>query len=112
MGLNRMMMKSNKNLKDIEAEMTVGNSGVFIGFIDDSGTKLGQLSPNPLPNGVRVSFVVVALRDTAMLQPTTIKSCTLKEIGITVTHNASVSGDVMQYLSNKVGKVIPIILHF
>lgn len=109
MGLNRMMMKSNKILKDIEAEMTVGNSGLRFGFIDDS---FGQLSPNPLPNGVRVSAVVFALRGPAQFLPTTIKSCTLKEIGITVMQGVVTPGRVEQYLPGKVGKVIPIILHF
>lgn len=106
MGLNRMMMKSNE--KDIEAEMIVGYLDVWIGFTDDS---FGQLSPNPLPNGVRVSSVAVSPNGTQFL-PATIKSCTLKEIDITVMHDEVAPAYVGSYLAAKINQVIPIILHF
>lgn len=106
MGLNRMMMKSNE--KDIEAEMIVGYFDVWIGFTDDS---FGQLSPNPLPNGVRVSSVAFSPNGTQLL-PATIKSCTLKELDITITHDEVAPGYVASYLASSINKVIPIILHF
>lgn len=110
MGLNRMMMKSNK--KDIEAEMVPALADEVIGFIDGS---LGELSPNPLPNGVRVSYVVFLLFDGIMqLHPASIKSCTFKDIDTTVTHGEVCSTDVVKYLfsSSESGLAIPIILHF
>lgn len=114
MGLNRMMMKSNKVLKGITAEMVPALSGdwKWIGFIDGS---FGELSPNPLPNGVRVSSVAARLTDSNMqLRPASIKSCTFKDIDITVTHGEVVSDDVGRYIMSSVnsGLAIPIIFHF
>lgn len=112
MGLNRMMMKSNIFLKDIEAEMVVGYSGDWIGFIDGS---FGELLTNPLPNGVHVAAVAVSRTMDSQLLPATIKSCTFEEIGYTLTH-----GDmdeegidaIGQYLSNSVYQHIPVTFHF
>lgn len=111
MGLNRMMMKSNKILKDIEAEMTVGYSGDLLGFMNDVKS-FGQLSPNPLPNGVRVSSVVISSKSIAQLLPNTIKSCTLKDINITFTHGETVPSFVINYLAGHGDYKIPIIFHF
>lgn len=110
MGLNRMMMKSNKVLKDITAEMVpaISDDWKWIGFIDGS---LGELSPNPLPNGVRVSSVAFKLSDsTTQLLPTSIKSCTFKDIDVTVTHGEVISSSVGNYLISS--SKIPIIFHF
>ena len=113
MGLNRMMMKSNKVLKGITAEMVpvISDDGNRLGFIDGS---VGQLSPNPLPNGVRVSAVALLLDGTTQLLPTSIKSCTFKDIDITVTHGEVLSDDVYMYLSDiaRSGLAITIIFHF
>lgn len=114
MGLNRMMMKSNKVLKDITAEMVFSHSDdrELMGFIDGS---VGELSPNPLPNGVRVSSVAFTLPDgTTQLLPTSIKSCTFKDIDITVTHGEVLPDDVYMYLSDIAisGLAITIIFHF
>lgn len=114
MGLNRLMMKSNKVLKGITAEMVpfLSNDWNWIGFIDGS---LGELSPNPLPNGVRVSSVAFKISDgTTQLLPTSIKSCTFKDIDITVTHGEVISSDVGNYLisSSNSRLAIPIIFHF
>ena len=114
MGLNRMMMKSNKVLKDITAEMVVAisNDWEWVGFIDGS---LGEISPNPLPNGVRVSSVAFNMSDgTTQLLPTSIKSCTFKDIDVTVTHGEVISNSIASYLlsSWSSGLVIPIIFHF
>lgn len=114
MGLNRMMMKSNKSLKDITAEMVINISGdwKWIGFIDGS---LGEISPNPLPNGVRVSSVAFKISDsTTQLLPTSIKSCTFKDIDVTVTHGEVISNSLGSYLisSSSSGLAIPIIFHF
>lgn len=109
MGLNRMMMKSNE--KDIEAEMVVGYSDTWIGFMDLDSIQWGQLSPNPLPNGVRVSSVAFSPNGTQLL-PATIKSCTLKELDITIMHDEVAPGYVGGYLASSINKVIPIILHF
>lgn len=114
MGLNRMMMKSNKFLKDITAEMVVGysDSDALLGFIDGS---FGELSPNPLPNGVHVSAVTVAPSLDTQLIPTTIKSCTFEEIGATLIQgdmDVEVSHDIGEYLRNNIDMVIPITFHF
>ena len=115
MGLNRMMMKSNKVLKEgITAEMipALSKDWQWIGFIDGS---LGKLSPNPLPNGVRVSSVSFKIsNDTTQLLPTSIKSCTFKDIDVTVTHGEVISSSIGSYLlnSSSSGVAIPIIFHF
>lgn len=111
MGLNRLMMKSNKVLKDITAEMVIDYSGGWIGFIDGS---CGELLPNPLPNGVHVSAVAVSASMDIQLLPTSIKSCTFKDIDVTVTHGEVISDDVGRYLmsSFNIGLAIPIIFHF
>lgn len=114
MGLNRMMMKSNKVLKDITAEMVLGLSDDWerMGFIDGS---VGKLSPNPLPNGVRVSSVAFQTSDGAtQLLPTSIKSCTFKDIDVTVTHGEVISDSLASYLMSSIssGLAIPIIFHF
>lgn len=114
MGLNRMMMKGNKVLKGITAEMVPARSDdwKWIGFIDGS---LGELSPNPLPNGVRVSSVAFKTSNgTTQLLPPSIKSCTFKDIDITVTHGEVVSDSIGTYLMGSInsGLAIPIIFHF
>ena len=114
MGLNRMMMKNGEDLKDITAEMVVNlsNNWKWIGFIDGS---LGEISPNPLPNGVRASSVAFKLSDsTTQLLPTSIKSCTFKDIDVTVTHGEVISNSLGSYLMNSSssGLAIPIIFHF
>lgn len=111
MGLNRLMMKSNKILKDIEAEMTVGYSGNLLGFMNDVKS-FGQLSPNPLPNGVHVSAVAVSASMYIRLLPATIKSCTFEEINITFTHGETVPSFVINYLAGHGDSKIPIIFHF
>ena len=115
MGLNRMMMKSNKVLKDITAEMLINISvdAQWIGFIDGS---FGGISPNPVPNGVRVSSVAFNISEdgTTQLLPTSIKSCTFKDIDVTVTHGEVISNSIGNYLlsSSNSGVAIPIIFHF
>ena len=114
MGLNRMMMKSNKVLRGITAEMVpaMAEELQWIGFIDGS---LGELSPNPLPNGVRVSSVAFKISNgTTQLLPTSIKSCTFKDIDVTVTHGEVISNSIGSYLigSTSNGLAIPIIFHF
>lgn len=112
MGLNRMMMKSNIFLKDIEAIMVVGYSGGRLGFIDGS---FGELLPNPLPNGVHVSAVACSTSMDTQLLPATIKSCTFEEIGVTLTHgdmDVEAVNAIGQYLSNSMSKPIPITFHF
>lgn len=116
MGLNRMMMKSNKFLKDITAEMVVGflNSGliIWLGFIDGS---CGKLSPNPLPNGVHVSAIAVSSSLDTQFTPTTIKSCTFEEIGVTLTQGDMDKGEIDtigEYLRNNINGPVPITFHF
>lgn len=109
MGLNRMMMKSNK---DITAEMVVGYSDTWIGFIDGS---FGELLPNPLSNGVHVSAVAVSPSPDTQLLPATIKSCTFEDIGVTLKQgdmdadNINVIG---LYLADNMASHIPITFHF
>lgn len=55
MGLNRnFLMGQNVDLKNIKAMMTVGNISETYGF-EYKYSRIGSLSPNPLPNGVLVT---------------------------------------------------------
>lgn len=108
MGLNRMMMKSSKILKDVEAEIRVGFSDVSIGFMEGL---FGELSPNPLPNGVRVSSVYCDTdKGKCVVLPATIKSCTFEEFGITITHGEEIPGGLINYLASCGATLIT--LHF
>lgn len=109
MGLNRMMMKSNIFLKDIEAEMVVGYSDVSIGFMEGL---FGKLLPNPLPNGVHVYSVYCdPAKGKCVVLPATIKSCTFEVCGITVTHDEAIPSGLINYLASTPSNV-PITLHF
>lgn len=106
MGLNRMMMKSNE--KDIEAEIRVGFSDVAIGFMEGL---FGELSPNPLPNGVRVSSVYCDTdKGKCVVLPAAIKSCTFEVIGVTITHGEEIPDILINYMATN--NVAPITLHF
>lgn len=106
MGLNRMMMKNSVILKGIEAEMTVGDSTYWVGFM--SGYSMGKISPNPLPNGVQVVNVALSSVNT-LVMPSKIKSCTINnEI---IKHGVANSA-VHAYLERNIGKTIPVIFHF
>ena len=109
MGLNRMMMKNSEILKDIEAELIVGEQGDWLGFMDVYA--MGSLTPNPLPNGVRVSFLAFSSYDT-QLRPAAIKSCTIKELDVTITHGSEPMGIIANYFSSHIGQPVPVIFHF
>ena len=109
MGLNRMMMmKNSEDLKGIKAMMTVGSGfNNMVGFDDGS---FGSLSPNPLPNGVLVTDCrFSALLDISLLQPASIKSCTINNMTFT---NKALNSNVLSYLKENVDKTIPVIFHF
>lgn len=106
MGLNRMMMKNGKDLKNIKAMMTVGYGSLRYGFQNE---KFGSLSPNPLPNGVLVTRCYVDSYNTCFLEPSSIKSCTINNI--TLNNNAA-SVDIKYYLKDNKDKTIPVIFHF
>lgn len=105
MGLNRMMMKNGVDLKNIKAMMTVGEKSLFCGFKNGA---FGSLSPNPLPNGVFVNSCHVAL-NSLILDPSSIKSCTINNITINSGTGNKALGD---YLRQNNGKTIPVIFHF
>lgn len=109
MGLNRMMMKNGVILKDIEALMTVDSSGDWLGFMDMYA--MGKLTPNPLPNGVRVSFCSISPYD-IQLRPAAIKSCTIVGLDMDIKHGGQSSDALVQYMQSHVGKTIPVIFHF
>lgn len=108
MGLNRnFLMGQNVDLKNIKAMMTIGGpSELSYGF---KAGKYGVLSPNPLPNGVLVTDCRChSLLTLSLLQPASIKSCTINNM--TFTNKASTK--VASYLKENVGKTIPVIFHF
>lgn len=106
MGLNRNFLKGqNVDLKNIEAMMTVGMPYLMPGFKDGS---FGSLSPNPLPNGVLVT-VCYALANNFVLEPSSIKSCTINNITV---NNGTGSKALYSYLKQNVDKTIPVIFHF
>lgn len=106
MGLNRMMMKNSVILKGIEAEMTVGDSSYWVGFM--SGYSMGEISPNPLPNGVQVVNVALSSVNT-LVMPSEIKSCTINN---KIIKHGVANSAVREYLERNIGKTIPIIFHF
>lgn len=106
MGLNRMMMKNGEDSKNIKAMMTVGiASNIPYGFKNEV---FGSLSPNPLPNGVLVISCYV-FKTIFILEPTSIKSCTINNITI---KSGTYNKDLGDYLRQNNGKTIPVIFHF
>lgn len=107
MGLNRMMMGQNVDLKNIKAMMTVGiNGNVSVGFSAEKG--YGVISPNPLPNGIKVEQCRSSGKQLFLL-PATIKSVTINKTKI--NHKQYIV-DVEKYLKANVGKTISVIFHF
>ena len=108
MGLNRnFLMGQNVDLKNIKAMMTVGKKDTSYGFQNESH---GSISPNPLPNGVLVTDCrFSALLDISLLQPASIKSCTINNMTFT---NKALNSNVLSYLKENVDKTIPVIFHF
>lgn len=106
MGLNRMMMmKNGEDLKNIKAMMTVGFKNPVYGF---KAGEYGVLSPNPLPNGVLVTYCH-AIFNVMTFGPESIKSCTINNITF---GNQATNSDVVSYLKQNNGKTIPVIFHF
>ena len=115
MGLNRMMMGQNVDLKNIKAMMTIAHISELkngYGFAPSGGA----LSPNPLPNGVTVMQLAMGhyvtshsqTKLTRLLNPENL-TFTLNGVRYTkVTMNSA----LRQYLQNSVGKTVPIIFHF
>ena len=106
MGLNRMMMKNGEDLKNIKAMMTVGQQSVFCGF---KNGEFGSLSPNPLPNGIFVDSCYVIQNNFIIINPSSIKSCTINNITIYPGTDSEALGN---YLRQNKGKTIPVIFHF
>lgn len=106
MGLNRnLLMGQNVDLKNIKAIMTVEKKSLICGF---KNGQFGSLFPNPLPNGVFVNSCHVIL-NTFVLDPSSIKSCTINNITI---NNGTGNQDLGSYLRQNNGKTIPVIFHF
>lgn len=107
MGLNRnLLMGQNVDLKNIKAMMTIKGTTRKFGFHNG---EFGSLSPNPLPNGVLVTACYADNFGSCILEPSSIKSCTI--------NNIIVSGDtapdsLVSYLQENNGKTIPVIFHF
>ena len=107
MGLNRMMMmKNGEDLKGIKAMMTVGQGFHMLGFKDGS---FGSLSPNPLPNGVLVTACYADSFGSCILEPSSIKSCTINNITF---NNKTSNSNLTSYLKQNFSKTIPVIFHF
>ena len=107
MGLNRMMMmKNGEDLKGIKAMMTVRKQYSKYGFQEG---KFGSLSPNPLPNGVLVTKCYTGSLGSLVLEPSSIKSCTINNI---TAENYDSNNELVSYLKRNVDKTIPVIFHF
>ena len=108
MGLNRMMMKGSA-VKDIEAKMFIGFTSSWLGYM--SASNMGEIEPNPLPNGVRVSSCAVS-ESKVLLAPDSIKSCTLVELGMDIKNGEKPNPSIINYLASQGGYQVPVIFHF
>lgn len=107
MGLNRnLLMGQNVDLKNIKAMMTIKGTTRKFGFHNG---EFGSLSPNPLPNGVLVTACYADNFGSCILEPSSIKSCTINNITF---NNKTAHSDLASYLKQNFGKTIPVIFHF
>ena len=115
MGLNRMMMGQNVDLKNIKAVMTIAPISELrngYGFAASGGA----LSPNPLPNGVAVMKLAMGWYLNSHSQTRTTKL--LDPMNLTFTLNgvrytfATMDSALRRYLQESVGKTVPVIFHF
>lgn len=115
MGLNRMMMGQNVDLKNIKAMLTIAHISELkngYGFASSGGT----LSPNPLPNGVFITelamgYYVNSHSQTRLQKLLTPNTLVFTLNGVRYT-KATMNSALHSYLANNVGKTIPIIFHF
>lgn len=108
MGLNRMMMKNSVDLKNIKAVMTIGDVKNLYGFVNDGGLIGGSITPNPLPNGTKLSRVCVFLL-APFIQIVPAIPITINGKRYT---NRQTAKELLTYLKDNVGKQIPVIFHF
>lgn len=108
MGLNRMMMKGSTS-KDIEAKLVIGYNDSWLGYM--SVYNVGEIEPNPLPNGVRVSSCAIS-ESNVLLEPNSIKTCTLVELGVDIKNGEAPEPYVISYLASQGGYQVPVIFHF
>lgn len=109
MGLNRnLLMGQNVDLKNIKAMMTIGNVNNLYGFVNDEGLIGGSITPNPLPNGTKLSRVCVFLL-IPFIQIVPAIPITINGERYTDKQTAK---KLLTYLKDNVGKQIPVIFHF
>lgn len=107
MGLNRnFLMGQNVDLKNIKAMMTIRGTDRKYGFHNG---EFGSLSPNPLPNGVLVTACYANSFGSCILEPSSIKSCTINNVTF---NNKTNNINLKSYLKQNFGKTIPVIFHF
>ena len=115
MGLNRMMMMKNVDLKNIKAMLTIARIPKLrhgYGFTSSGGT----LSPNPLPNGVFITelamgYYVNSHSQTRLTKLVTPNTLVFTLNGVRYT-KATMNSALRQYLEVSVGKTVPVIFHF
>lgn len=110
MGLNRLMMTGHQNSEDtdgIKAMLTV--SPTFpstYGYNANLGK--GAIAPNPLPNGVRITYLEVEDGRSVYISP----NVPVTINGITVSDGEVSPAPLVGYLINNLGKQVPVIFHF
>lgn len=115
MGLNRMMMMKNVDLKNIKAMLTIAPISELkhgYGFASSGGT----LSPNPLPNGVLITglamgYYVNSHSQTRLKKLLTPDTLVFTLNGVRYT-KATMNSALRRYLENSVGETVPVIFHF
>lgn len=111
MGLNRlMMMTSCKNSGDangIKAMMTVSPTfPLSYGYNGNIGK--GAITPNPLPNGVKIVYLEVEDGKRVYISP----NVPVTINGIKVSDGVASPNALTTYLINNLGKQVPVIFHF
>lgn len=111
MGLNRlMMMTSCKNSGDadgIKAMLTV--SPTFPSTYGYNGNiSKGAITPNPLPNGVRITYLEVEDGRNIYISP----NVPVTINGITVSDGDVSPEPLVTYLINNLGEQVPVIFNF
>ena len=113
MGLNRNLLMGNTDTKNIKAFLTiengVGNVNIrrYYGYF--AAYKFGSISPNPLPNGIKITELYYFTGANRMyIKPTNV-AVTINGIQI---HDNESNGAVKDYMIANLNKTVPIIFHF
>lgn len=110
MSLNRLMMTGCKNSGDadgIKAMLTV--SPTFpLSYGYNGNINKGAITPNPLPNGVRITYLELEDGKKVYISP----NVPVTINGITVSDGEVSPAPLVDYLISNIGKQVPVIFNF